>query len=92
MARGVKFNIFERGIFCEYSNATHVHIAAILKIFLALKITYLLSRLNFFFIKMYSVSVKCLIFTLIIDFYLFFGQNIGGKELTIAKDHISKTN
>jgi hypothetical protein len=41
---------------------------------------------------MYSVSVKCLIFTLIIDFYLFFGQNIGGKELTIAKDHISKAN
>jgi hypothetical protein len=34
---------------------------------------------------MYSVSVKCLIFTLIIDLYLLFGQNIGGKELTIAK-------
>jgi hypothetical protein len=40
MARGVKFNIFEKSIFCEYSNATHVHIAAILKIFLALKIIY----------------------------------------------------
>jgi hypothetical protein len=54
---------------------------------------YVLSRLNFF-IKMYSVSDKCLIFTPIniIDFYLFFGQNIGGKELTIAKDHISKAN
>jgi hypothetical protein len=38
---------------------------------------------------MYSVSVKCLIFTLIIDFYLFFGQNTG-KELTIDKDNISK--
>jgi hypothetical protein len=47
-------------------------------------------RLNFFSIKMFSVSVKCLIFTLIIE--LFFGQNIGGKELTIAKDHISKGN
>jgi hypothetical protein len=40
MARGVKFNIFEESIFCEYTNATHVHIAAILKIFLALKIMY----------------------------------------------------
>jgi hypothetical protein len=37
MARGVKFNIFEKSIFCEYSNATHVHIAAILKIILILK-------------------------------------------------------
>jgi hypothetical protein len=32
---------------------------------------------------MYSVLVKCLIFTLIIGFYLFFAQNIDGKELTI---------
>jgi hypothetical protein len=40
MARGVKFNIFEKSIFCKYTNATHVHIAAILKIFLALKIMY----------------------------------------------------
>jgi hypothetical protein len=75
MARGVKFNIFEKSIFCEYSNATHVHIAAILKIFLASKITYLLSRLNFFFIKMYSVSVKCLIlkttFPRLTKFYIF---------------------
>jgi hypothetical protein len=39
---------------------------------------------------MYSVSVKCLIFTLIIDFYLFFRQNTDGKELTIDKDNISK--
>jgi hypothetical protein len=38
---------------------------------------------------MYSVSVKCLIFTLIIDFYLFFGENTDAKELTIDKD-ISK--
>jgi hypothetical protein len=28
-------------------------------------------RLNFFSIKMFSVSVKCLIFTLIIDFNYF---------------------
>jgi hypothetical protein len=39
---------------------------------------------------MYSVSLKCLIFTLIIDFYLFFGQNTDGKELMIDKDNISK--
>jgi hypothetical protein len=41
-------------------------------------------------LKMYSVSVKCLIFTLIINFYIFFGQSTGDKELTIAKDNISK--
>jgi hypothetical protein len=35
---------------------------------------------------MYSVLVKSLIFTLIISFYLFFGQNTDGKELTIDKD------
>jgi hypothetical protein len=38
---------------------------------------------------MYSVLVKCLIFsifTLIFDFYLFFGQRTVGKGLTIAKD------
>jgi hypothetical protein len=35
------------------------------------------------FIKMYSVSVKSLIFTFIINFCLFFGQNTDGKELTI---------
>jgi hypothetical protein len=46
----------------------------------------------FFFNKMYSVSVKCLIFTLIINFYLFFAQNTGGKELTIDKNNISKAN
>jgi hypothetical protein len=40
---------------------------------------------------MYSVSVKCLIFTLVINFYLFFGQRTGGKGLTIAKD-ISEPN
>jgi hypothetical protein len=40
----------------------------------------------FFLIKMYSVSVKCFIFTLVINIYLFFGQNTGGKELMIAKD------
>jgi hypothetical protein len=39
---------------------------------------------------MYSVSVKCLIFTLIIDFYLFFGENTDAKVLTIDKDNISK--
>jgi hypothetical protein len=41
---------------------------------------------------MYYVPVKSLIFTLIIDFYfyLFFNQNINGKQLTIAKDNISK--
>jgi hypothetical protein len=39
---------------------------------------------------MYSVSVKCLIFTLIIDFYLFFGENTDAKELTIDKENISK--
>jgi hypothetical protein len=49
-------------------------------------------RLNvlFIFIKMYTVSIKCLIFTLIIVFYLFFGQNTDGKELTIDEDNISK--
>jgi hypothetical protein len=48
----------------------------------------------FFLIKMYSVLVKCLIFsifTLIFDFYLFFGQRTVGKGLTIAKD-ISEAN
>jgi hypothetical protein len=45
-----------------------------------------------FFNEMYSVSVKCLIFTLIINFYLFFGQNRGGKKLTIDKNNISKAN
>jgi hypothetical protein len=39
---------------------------------------------------MYSVSIECLIFTLIIDFYLFFGQNTDGKELTIDKDNTTK--
>jgi hypothetical protein len=39
---------------------------------------------------MYYVSVTSLIFTLIINFYLFFGQNSDGKELTIDKDNISK--
>jgi hypothetical protein len=39
---------------------------------------------------MYSVLVKSLIFTLIINFYLFFGQNTDGKELTIDKDNISR--
>jgi hypothetical protein len=39
---------------------------------------------------MYSVSVKSLIFTLIINFCLFFGQNTDGKEVTIDKDNISK--
>jgi hypothetical protein len=29
---------------------------------------------------MYSISVKCLIFTLIIDFYLLFDQSTGGKK------------
>jgi hypothetical protein len=49
-----------------------------------------ISRFHFFIyflIKMYSVSVKCLIFTPIIDFCLFFGQSTGGKGLTIAKDN-----
>jgi hypothetical protein len=46
-------------------------------------------NLFIFFIKMYSVSFKCLIFILIIDFYLYFGQNTDDKELTINKD-ISK--
>jgi hypothetical protein len=41
---------------------------------------------------MYSVSVKCLIFPLIINLYLFFGQSTGGKELRIAKDNISNVN
>jgi hypothetical protein len=41
---------------------------------------------------MYSVSVKCLIFPLIINLYLFFGQSTAGKELMIAKDIISKAN
>jgi hypothetical protein len=45
------------------------------------------------FIKIYCVSVKCLIFTLIIiNLYLFFGQSTGCKELRIAKDNISKAN
>jgi hypothetical protein len=45
----------------------------------------------FFLLKCtYSVSVKCLIFTLIIEFYLFFDQNTDGKEITIDKDNISK--
>jgi hypothetical protein len=35
---------------------------------------------------MYSVLVKSLIFTLIINFYLFFGQNTDGKEPTIDDD------
>jgi hypothetical protein len=39
---------------------------------------------------MYSVSVKCLLFTLIITFHIFFDQNTDGKELTIDKDNISK--
>jgi hypothetical protein len=39
---------------------------------------------------MYSVLVKSLIFTLIINFYLFFGQNTDGKKLTIDKDNISR--
>jgi hypothetical protein len=51
---------------------------------------YFALKLFIFFIKMYYVSVKCLIFTLIINFYLFFGQNTDGKELTIDKDNISK--
>jgi hypothetical protein len=37
-----------------------------------------------------SVSVKCVIFTIIINFYLFIGQSSGGKELKIDKDNISK--
>jgi hypothetical protein len=73
----------KRVFFCEFSDVTHTHIAAILKIFCSVKIMY-------FFIKMYYVSVKCLIFTLIINFYLFFGQDTDGKELTIDKDNISK--
>jgi hypothetical protein len=36
--------------------------------------------------------VKCLIFTLIITFYLFFRQNTCGKELAIDKGNISKDN
>jgi hypothetical protein len=49
--------------------------------------------LIFFLIKMYSVLVKCLIFsifTLIFDFYLFFGQRTVGKGLTIAKDMMKR--
>jgi hypothetical protein len=71
MARGVKFNIFEKSIFCEYSNATHVHIAAILKIFLALKITYLLSRLNFFLLKCILFQLNDLFLHLLLTFIYF---------------------
>jgi hypothetical protein len=51
---------------------------------------YFAFKLFIFFIKMYYVSVKCLISTLIINFYLFFGQNTNGKEVTIDKNNISK--
>jgi hypothetical protein len=34
---GLKCNIFEKSIFCEFSDVTHAHIAAILKIFFLLK-------------------------------------------------------
>jgi hypothetical protein len=34
MAPGVKFNVFEVFFFCEISDLTHAHIAAILNIFL----------------------------------------------------------
>jgi hypothetical protein len=34
---------------------------------------------------MYSVLVKCIIFTLIIAFDLFFAQNTDGKKLTIDR-------
>jgi hypothetical protein len=81
----------KRVFFCEFNDVTHTHIAAILKIFCSVKMMYFAFKLFiFFFIKMYSVSVKCLIFTLIIDFYLFFGENTDAKELTIDKDNISK--
>jgi hypothetical protein len=38
MARGVKYNIFEKSIFCEFSEVTHVYITANLNIFLFQKI------------------------------------------------------
>jgi hypothetical protein len=49
-------------------------------------------KLFMIFITIYRASVKCLIFTLIINLYLFFGQSTDGKELTIAKDIISNAN
>jgi hypothetical protein len=39
---------------------------------------------------MYFVSFKCLIFTFIIDFYLFFGQSTDGKELLHHRIHKKK--
>jgi hypothetical protein len=64
--------MFLTGVFFVNS----VHIAAILNIFLASKLCISFLNFNFcFFIKMYSVSVKCLIFTLIMNLYLFFGQS-----------------
>jgi hypothetical protein len=80
MARVVKFNIFEKSIFCEFSDVTHTHIAAVLKIFCSLKIIiYFAFKLFIFFL-----FLKCILFLLlIINFYLFFGQNTDGKELTI---------
>jgi hypothetical protein len=45
MARGVKFNIFEKSIFCEFSDVTHAHIAVILNVFLAYK--FCVCSLNF---------------------------------------------
>jgi hypothetical protein len=52
-------------------------------------IMYFAFKLFFFFIKMYSVSVKCFIFTLIINFDLFFGRSTGGKELLLDQNSLA---
>jgi hypothetical protein len=73
------------------NSVKHAKIDTILNIFLSTEMMYF-SLFICFLIKMYSVSVKCFIFRLIISFYLFFGQSTGGKGLTIAKDNISQAN
>jgi hypothetical protein len=79
--------------FWEFSDVKHAQIVAILNIFLSTEMMYFTFSLFIcFLIKMFSVSVKCFIFRLIISFYLFFGQSTGGKGLTIAKDNISQAN
>jgi hypothetical protein len=70
MARGVKFNIFEKSIFYKYTNATHVHIAAILKIFFSIK-NYVLSRLNFFLLKCILFQLNVLFLHLLLTFIYF---------------------
>jgi uncharacterized membrane protein len=76
----LKCNIFEKSLFCEFSDVTHAHIAAILKIFFWLKIMYFGFKLFIFFIKMYLFQLNVLLLHLLFTFINFLAKVQAAKN------------